>query len=190
MAMVRRGIRIVGGAKRSRRLEVPLSTEVRPTSDMVREAVFDVLGPVAGLKALDLFAGTGALGLEALSRGARDCVFVEHQRAAGAILQSNIDALQYGDRSRVLPSDYLKAVEYLVGAGENFDLLFVDPPYRMLAEVEATLEPMVPRLLSTEGVMVIESARASCPRFGLSLVFERQYGDTKITIVRPKRGHA
>jgi 16S rRNA (guanine966-N2)-methyltransferase len=179
-------VRIVAGAKRGRRLSVPGGAEVRPTSEMVREAVFDVLGPVGGLSVLDMFAGTGALGLEALSRGARTCVFVELDPGAASVLRANIDTLEYGRLCRVVVADYRKAVGALGRAGDRFDLLFVDPPYRMLAEVEATLTPLVPSLLSPEGVMVIEGPRSMAAVFGGALIFERDYGDTKITMVRQK----
>lgn len=179
-------VRIVGGAKRGRRLEVPASGDVRPTSEMVREAVFDVLGPVAGLKVLDLFAGSGAMGLEALSRGAAGCLFVEQDRAAGRVLTANIGALDYRRSCRLVLADYRKAVAALERSGEHFDLLFLDPPYRMLAEVEEALAPLVPGLLAADGVMVIEGPRSISAAFGQNPVFEREYGDTKITMVRLK----
>jgi 16S rRNA (guanine966-N2)-methyltransferase len=179
-------VRIVAGVKRGRRLDVPRGAAVRPTSEMVREAVFDILGPVGGLAVLDLFGGTGAMGLEALSRGARTCVFVEQDRGVASVLTANIKTLGYGGACRVMMVDYSKAALALEKAEESFDLLFVDPPYKMLAEVEATLTPMVPRLLSPEGVMVIEGPRAASPAFGQSLICEREYGDTRITMVRLK----
>ena len=137
-------------------------------------------------RALDLFAGTGALGLEALSRGAQHCVFVECDPRVAAVLRANIDILEYGPKCRVVAADYRKAAGALEKAAEHFDLLFVDPPYRMLAEVEVALTPLVPRLLSPEGVIVIEGPRSISATFGQSLVFERDYGDTKITMVRQK----
>jgi 16S rRNA (guanine966-N2)-methyltransferase len=180
------GVRIVAGAKRGRRLAVPAKAEVRPTGEMVREAVFDVLGPVGGVYVLDLFAGTGALGLEALSRGARACVFVENDARVATVLRGNIDTLEFGRACRVVMADYAKAVSALERGEERFDLLFVDPPYRMLAEVEATLTSMVPRLLSPEGVMVIEGPRSLSVDFGQSVIFERHYGDTKVSMIRLK----
>jgi 16S rRNA (guanine966-N2)-methyltransferase len=179
-------VRIVAGAKRGRRLEVPARGDVRPTSEMVREAVFDVLGPVGGLKVLDLFAGTGAMGLEALSRGAAGCVFVEQDSGVARVLRANLEALEYGRWCRVVVADYRRAAATLERSAERFDLLFVDPPYRMLAEVEATLTPVVTNLLAPHGVMVIEGPRSMSAAFGQSAVFEREYGDTKISMVRLK----
>jgi 16S rRNA (guanine(966)-N(2))-methyltransferase RsmD len=159
---------------------------VRPTGEKVREAIFDVLGPVGGLRALDLFAGTGALGLEALSRGAGECCFVEQDPAVAAVLRDNIAALDYGAAARVIVSGYRPALERLVDAGSSFDLLFVDPPYRMLAEVEVLLAPLLSRVLSDDGVVVVEGDSSVSVTFGEVPVFERTYGDTKVTMIKKK----
>jgi 16S rRNA (guanine966-N2)-methyltransferase len=153
---------------------------------MVREAVFNVLGPVAGLTVLDLFAGSGALGLESLSRGAERCVFVEGDPAVAAVLKANVRTLEYETVSRVIVSGYERAIESLAGEGGGFDLLFVDPPYRILTEVEMRLTPLVLSLLTANGVVVIESAKTSQVTLGLLPVFARTYGDTKITMVTAK----
>ncbi len=180
-------VRIVAGARRSRRLRVPASVTVRPTSEIVREAIFDSLGPVGGLSVLDLFAGTGAMGLEALSRGAARCVFVEHDKTVSEVLRTNIRDLDYLSASRVIAADYHAALQDIMGAGERFDLLFVDPPYRMLTEAEVTLEPLAPLLLHDGGVVVLESERASHPTLGACPVFDRVYGDTRVTMVTIRR---
>jgi len=176
-------VRIVGGTKRGRRLRVPRGAEVRPTSEMIRGAVFDVLGPVIDLRVLDLFAGTGALGLEALSRGAGGCVFVEDDPAVAKVLRENITTLGYGAVCRVLISEYRKAVTGLAQEGPAFDLLFVDPPYRMLSEVEVTLAPLLTALLSADGVVVIEGRKSADVTFGQTPMFERNYGETKVIMV-------
>jgi 16S rRNA (guanine(966)-N(2))-methyltransferase RsmD len=180
-------VRIVAGARRGRRLKVVPGWEVIPTSEKVREAIFSALGPVTGLAVLDLFAGSGALGLEALSRGAGNCVFVEDDPAAADALRENIAVLDYEPVSRVIVADYRQAVGSLLHAGREFDLLFVDPPYRMLAEVEVTLMPLVSSLLSLDGVAVIESHRLSQVSLGQTPVFDRTYGETKVTMVRMRR---
>jgi 16S rRNA (guanine966-N2)-methyltransferase len=177
-------VRIVGGSRRGQGIRVPLGAKVRPTGHKVREAIFDVLGPVAGLRGLDLFAGTGAMGLEALSRGAADCVFVESDPAVAAVLCSNIEALSFESAARIIRNGYLPAVKSLVQAGASFDLLFVDPPYRMLAEVEVLLTPLLPQLLSDDGVVVVEGGKAINVTLGQTQVFERVYGDTKVTMIR------
>jgi 16S rRNA (guanine966-N2)-methyltransferase len=177
-------VRIVGGSRRGQGIRVPLGAKVRPTGQKVREAIFDVLGPVAGLRALDLFAGTGAMGLEALSRGAAGCVFVESDPAVAAVLCGNIEALRFESAARIIRSGYLAAITGLVQAGASFDLLFVDPPYRMLAEVEVLLAPLLPQLLSDDGVVVVEGGKAISVALGQTRVFERVYGDTKVTMIR------
>jgi 16S rRNA (guanine966-N2)-methyltransferase len=180
-------VRIVAGARRGRRLKVPSAGEVRPTSEKVREAIFDVLGPVGDLDVLDLFAGTGAMGLEALSRGARSCVFVEQDSGAAGVLRSNIAALGYERVCRVVVSDYQQALRRLVQIETRFDLLFVDPPYRILAEVEVTLKPLVSSLLSDSGVTVIEGDRSSRATLDQTPLFERVYGDTRVTMIGMRR---
>jgi 16S rRNA (guanine966-N2)-methyltransferase len=180
-------VRIVAGANRSRRLRVPVGSAVRPTSELVRAAIFDVLGPVGGLSVLDLFAGTGAMGLEALSRGAAGCVFVEQDRSVAEVLRANIRDLDHLGVSRVVVADYHAALQDIMGAGERFDLLFVDPPYRMLPEAEVTLEPLAPSLLADGGVVVFESDRASHPTLGAVPVFDRVYGDSRVTMVTIRR---
>jgi 16S rRNA (guanine966-N2)-methyltransferase len=182
-------VRIVAGARRGRYLRVPQG-EVRPTSEMVREAVFNALGSVIGLTVLDLFAGTGALGLEALSRGAQGCQFVESSQAVATVLRDNIASLDYQLLSSVLVADYTKALETFQVAGRRFDLLFVDPPYRILSEVEAWLAPLVPSLVSEDGVVVIEGERSSETTLGGVPIFSRVYGDTKVTMVTMKRRNA
>ncbi|MFH0917265.1 MAG: 16S rRNA (guanine(966)-N(2))-methyltransferase RsmD [bacterium] len=180
-------VRIVAGAKRGHRLTVPAVVGLRPTSEKVREAIFDVLGAVSDLSVLDLFAGTGAMGLEALSRGARGCVFVERDPVVATVLQGNIAALGYQLSCRVIVSDYLQALRRLAGSEAGFDLLFVDPPYRMLPEVEAALEPWLSSVLKDDGVAVIEGDRASQVAFGQAPVFDRAYGDTRVTMIRMRR---
>lgn len=180
-------VRIVAGARRSRRLRVTVGPTVRPTSEMVREAIFDSLGPVGGLSVLDLFAGTGAMGLEALSRGAATCIFVEQDKKVADMLRGNIRDLDYLTMSRVVLADYHAALQDIMRAGERFDLLFVDPPYRMLTEAEVTLEPVAPSLLHDGGVVVIESDKASHPTLGAVPVFDRVYGDTRVTMVTIRR---
>lgn len=180
-------VRIVAGAKRGHRLRVPAVVGLRPTSEKVREAIFDVLGAVGDLSVLDLFAGTGAMGLEALSRGAQSCVFVEQDPAAATVLQENIKALGYQASCRVIVSDYRQALQRLVHMRAGFDLLFVDPPYRMLPEVEATLEPLLSSVLKDDGVAVIEGHRPSQVTFGHTPVFDRVYGDTRVTMISMRR---
>lgn len=123
-------MRIVAGIARGRRLEAPAGTGTRPTSDRIRESIFNILGQrFEGGAVLDLYAGSGAMGLEAISRGADRAVLVEKDRAAAAICEKNAAALGFGERVRVIRSDVASALRALAGRGERFELVFLDPPY-------------------------------------------------------------
>lgn len=181
-------VRIVAGAKRGHHLKVAAGYGIRPTGDKVREAIFDVLGSIEGLRVLDLFAGTGAMGLEALSRGAGSCVFVEEVPAVVTVLEANIAMLSYQPVSKVMVCDFREALRRLVEQSWVFDLLFADPPYRMLPEVEVALVPVLPSLLSDDGVVVTEGGKSTHVTFGRSPVFDRVYGATRVTMVRNRGG--
>ncbi len=180
-------VRIVAGERRGHRLKVARGEATRPTSEKVREAVFSALGPVSGLNVLDLFAGTGAMGLEAVSRGAARCLFVEENPVVATVLRENIAFLDYESRCQVMEGTYQGALQRLVGRGAEYDLLFVDPPYRMLAEVEVMLIPVLSSILSTDGVAVVEGDKSSQVTLGQAPVFDRIYGDTRVTMIRVRR---
>jgi pantetheine-phosphate adenylyltransferase len=156
---------------------------VRPTSDRVREALFARLGELAGARVLDLYAGSGALGIEALSRGATGAVFVERSAAAAAVLRANLDALGLRDQSQLVRGDVGAAVRRLGRAARRFDLVFLDPPYGSPDEAPKAL-----RTIATSGILapgatvVVETARGGelpTPE-GLERLDERRYGDTVI----------
>ena len=175
-------MRVVSGELRGRRLLAAPGRETRPTSDRARAGLFDWIGPrIAGARVLDLFAGTGALGIEALSRGAREAVFVERARGALRVLRENLEALGLGERARVLERDLARGLGPLAAGAERFDLVIADPPYeggwleRLLA-CEA-----LPGLLEPEAVLITErSARAaSAPDTPvLRLRSSKRYGET------------
>jgi 16S rRNA (guanine966-N2)-methyltransferase len=156
--------------------------DVRPTSDRVREAVFSVLGDVSGAQVLDLFAGTGALGLEALSRGAAACTFVEQDRDVANDLRENIRTLEMEDRSDVVVAGFEAALARLVARADRFDLLFVDPPYTILPLIDQAVAGVLGRLLESDGLVVVEGPLTVEPRLGLPIVFSRRYGNTLISI--------
>ncbi|HUP74553.1 MAG TPA: 16S rRNA (guanine(966)-N(2))-methyltransferase RsmD [Acidimicrobiales bacterium] len=170
-------MRIVAGSARGRRLVVPEGTDVRPTSDRVREAVFNALysldDAVDGAVVLDLFAGTGALGLEALSRGAAKVTFVENHRDAATALSANIAALGFADRSTVIRTD---ARRWLSQA-PHFDVAFLDPPYEF-----ADWDSLLSTLSAT--LAVVESDRSIEVPGRWELVRERRYGATVVQILR------
>jgi 16S rRNA (guanine966-N2)-methyltransferase len=187
-------IRIVAGERRGHLLRVPPGGTVRPTSERLREAVFSALtsrlGSLSGLEVLDLFAGTGALGLEALSRGANRCSFVESDRRVAAVLLANIAALGYAERSQTYVCPYQQALQTVSARGLCYDVLFVDPPYRMVAEVVEDLARLLTALLNPAGLAVIEGPKDVYPQMDAPIVFQRRYGDTLVTMVGRKDGAA
>jgi len=133
-------MRIISGAYRGRRLQAQKSTKLRPTSDQLRETLFDVLGPtVEGSTFLDAYAGSGAVGLEALSRGAAHVVFIEHHRPAVELLRKNLEALKIESGYRLMTSEVLSGLERLSEEGGRFDYLFLDPPYADIREYHHAL---------------------------------------------------
>ncbi len=179
-------MRIVGGRLRGRVLKAPASRAIRPTSERLREAIFDILahaygGPVEGARAIDLFAGSGALGLEALSRGAEFALFVDNGAEARALLRANIEALGLGGAARVWRADATR----LGKAPAAYSLAFLDPPYgKDLARPALTALSEGGWLAKGAIVVVEEDARARVePPGALSLAEERVYGDTKIAIL-------
>lgn len=142
-----------------------------------------MLGDLDGTVALDLFAGTGALGIEALSRGAKRAVFVERNAAALRVLRANIDALGLSEgEADVRAGDALAALRAARETGETYDLVFVDPPYSRAGELEGELGPLLPGLLAPGARVVVESDRRAPLRLALAVERERRYGDTVITI--------
>jgi 16S rRNA (guanine966-N2)-methyltransferase len=173
-------VRIVAGSYKGRRLHAPTGTRTRPTADRVREALFSILGPLGGERVLDLFAGSGALGLEALSRGAGEAVFVDSDPRAVAAIRRNLDAI--GAEATVQRRDVLA---YLRGASERpFDLVFVDPPYSSASELAGPLSERLPAFLSKDARIVSESDKRNPLELTLPLMDERVYGDTRIAIHR------
>jgi len=174
---------VTGGIFGGRTLRAPAGRGVRPTTDRVREATFARLGALGGSRVLDLYAGTGALGIEALSRGAASVVFVERARASLDALRRNLAALGLGESVRIVARDVAAAVADLGRAGELFDLVLLDPPYET-GEDERTLRAvMAARILAPGALLVVERSRrhALPPISGLALQDERRYGDTIVS---------
>ena len=171
-------MRIVAGTLGGRRLKAPPGRATRPTSDRLREALFAILGDLAGVRVLDLFAGSGALGIEALSRGATSAVFVDSDPRAIAVTRANLDALDLA--AAVHKRD---ALAYLRDASEGpFDLVFLDPPYRSAAEMAGALSERLPSVVTNEARIVSESDKRHPLLLALPLLDERVYGDTRIAI--------
>ncbi|HEY5386713.1 MAG TPA: 16S rRNA (guanine(966)-N(2))-methyltransferase RsmD [Thermoleophilia bacterium] len=200
-------MRIVGGEWRGRPLVAPPGRGTRPTSDKVREAMFGVLlalpevraagdewppaGPLGGHVVLDLFAGSGALGIEALSRGADSCAFVENERGALRALRTNLERLGVeigardgrAARARVHAADVRRTLQADARRGARYTLLFADPPYDRYAEVRPALARLLGPLLAPHAVVVIETAAGTEAGLPWTVVREKRYGDTRVTFL-------
>ena len=208
-------MRVIGGEWKGRPLVAPAGRGTRPTSDKVREAMFDVLlalpelraqgaaapaaGALGGHVVLDLFAGSGALGVEALSRGADACTFIENERFALRALRANLEGLglalvgrdgrvRGGDdgragRARVLAADARRALQADARRGARYTLLFADPPYARYAEVRPALARLLGPLLAPRAVLVIETAAGTAAGLPWTTVREKRYGDTRVTFL-------
>jgi 16S rRNA (guanine966-N2)-methyltransferase len=174
-------MRIVAGSRKGARIFAPKGRETRPTGDRAREAAFTLIGPVDGARVLDLYAGSGAMGLEALSRGAAHATFVERDRAAAETILRNLDKLRL-DRATVLRDDVPRVLAAEARAGKRYDLVLIDPPYRMLAGVLPTLSAYLPSVVEPDGLVVVESDAREEPRLPLPRRTSRRYGSARITV--------
>jgi 16S rRNA (guanine966-N2)-methyltransferase len=170
-------MRIIAGEKRGHTIEAPTGRGTRPTSDRVRENIFNILGPVDEANVLDLYAGSGAMGLEALSRGAASAVFVERDQQAVRTIERNLDKLRL--RGTVLRQD---AVAALAAEKRKYDLVFVDPPYEMYSDLEPQLARYLPSVLTEDGVVVVETDKRVEPALPLEQRTSRKYGSARVTV--------
>ncbi len=177
-------MRVIAGTRRGRRLAAPRGRETRPTADRVREALFSILGDVEGARVLDLFAGSGALGIEALSRGAAEATFVDSAPAAIRAIRANLAALDLD--ATVLRRDWRAALREASAASRHYDLVFLDPPYRLAASLGPPLAAALTPVVAAGGRVVAESDRRAPLDLGLPLSDERRYGDTTIRIHDPQ----
>jgi 16S rRNA (guanine966-N2)-methyltransferase len=174
-------LRVVGGELGGRRLQAPGGGRTRPTGDKVREALFSIIGDVTGARVLDLFAGSGALGIEALSRGASEAVFVDKGGPAVAAVKRNLAEL--GLEAEVHRRE---ARRFLRAAAEEppFDLVFCDPPYDSATATAGTLVELLPPLLTESALIVTESDKRAPLVLPFPLLRERTYGDTRLAVHR------
>jgi 16S rRNA (guanine966-N2)-methyltransferase len=173
-------VRIVAGSRKGARIFAPKG-ETRPTGDRVREAAFNLIGPVDDMTVLDLFAGSGAMGLEALSRGAATAVFVESDREAQRTIERNLEKLELTG-ARIVKSDARRALAAEAAAGSRYDLVLVDPPYRMFDSFQPILAAYVPALLAEDGLVVIETDKRTEPELPLTERTSRTYGSARLTL--------
>jgi 16S rRNA (guanine966-N2)-methyltransferase len=170
-------VRVVAGEFKGRRLSAPRGTRTRPTADRVREALFSMLGDVEGARVLDLYAGSGALGIEALSRGADSAVFVERDPNAVAAIERNLAAI--GVDAELVRDDVAR---FLARADGEFELVFCDPPYDSAARLAGMLAERLPAVTAPQARIVTESDKRNPLVLPFPLVTERAYGDTRIAI--------
>ena len=185
-------MRVISGVARGRRLATFKGRAIRPTSDKVRAAVFDILhgyGPFT--RALDIFAGTGAMGIEALSRGVQEVLFIDSSRDSAALIRENLDRTGFSAQGKIMQTDALVAINLLAARRERYDLIFIDPPYdnTLNGKVLSAIDHY--GLLDGGGIVVAESSRKSEERVhlaGLECFKEKGYGDTMVTFYRiPER---
>ena len=184
-------MRIIAGEKRSRRLKAPEGMETRPTADKVKEALFSILmNRLWGARVLDMYGGSGALALEALSRGAKSACINDQSMKACRIIRENTETLQYQDRVKLLQMKDAAAIEFLEKAGEAFDLIFLDPPYKM--DVSDVCQRLEKALLAPDGIIVAEHARETPPRVSppLQCFDAREYGATGLSFLRRETSDA
>jgi 16S rRNA (guanine966-N2)-methyltransferase len=186
-------MRIISGTSKGRKLVTPRSQFLRPTSDRVKESIFNILqDEIVGKVVLDLFAGTGNLGIEALSRGAKKTIFIEKGRQALRLIQRNLTQFGLEERSEILPKDANRAIGILKQKGESFDLILMDPPY-LKGLIQKTLMKLNShQIYHKDSILVIEHNRReplSIVMEGWNLIRQRRIGDTLISFLTPWEDH-
>jgi 16S rRNA (guanine966-N2)-methyltransferase len=173
-------VRIIAGSRKGHTIHAPPGRDTRPTSDRVRENVFNILGPVDDANVLDLYAGSGAMGLEALSRGAARVVFVEADAGAVHAIERNLDKLRL--QATILQRDAIAVLSAEASAGRKYDLVLVDPPYAVYPDLQKHLARYLPTVLAEHGVLVIETDARVEPELPLPQRTSRRYGQTRVTV--------
>jgi 16S rRNA (guanine966-N2)-methyltransferase len=174
-------VRIVAGSRKGARIFAPRGADTRPTADRVREAAFNLIGPVEDMAVIDLFAGSGAMGIEALSRGALRAVFVESDRTASKAIERNLEKLRLTGAA-VVRMDAMTALAAEAAAGSRYDLVLVDPPYEMFSSVQTGLARYLPAVLEPGALVVVETAAPEEPELPLPKRTSRRYGSARLTV--------
>lgn len=177
-------MRVIAGSARRLELRTPKGMDTRPTTDRIKETLFNMLAPrIPGCAFLDLFAGSGGIGIEALSRGAKEAVFVERSPAAFACIRENLAHTRLSDRAQVLKMDVFQALAQLSGRGAAFDCVFMDPPYDRLIERKVLETLSGSRLLKEDGLIVAEASIRTdfgyVEELGFEIVKNKEYKTNK-----------
>lgn len=179
-------MRIIAGSARGRSLKTRKGMETRPTADRVKESMFNILAPqIAGARMLDVFAGSGGVGIEALSRGAQSCVFIEQNAECAAIIKHNLSLTGVANRGEVLNRDALLALSILKKRDDSFNLIFLDPPYHS-RELSSVLEVIALNGLLEEGMVIVEHHSRDHAWFDhriWEIIREKKYGDTTLSFL-------
>lgn len=180
-------MRIIGGEYRSRLIAMPKGVKIRPTQDKVRQAIFNILGDVTGKRCADLFAGTGAFGIEAISRGASGVTFVENSFQCARTIKSNLGSLKIPEsRYEIVRADALKALPGLAAGGKKYDIIFLDPPYYKDMAKKCLINIDSYDILAQFGSVIIEHFKKDVLPDDLNTLIlyqQRKYGDTLISIL-------
>jgi 16S rRNA (guanine966-N2)-methyltransferase len=174
-------MRVIAGSRKGHTIAAPRGLDTRPTSDRVRENVFNLVGPLDEATVLDLYAGSGAMGIEALSRGASRAVFVERDADAVRTIERNLDRLRLTG-ARVVRSDALTALAQEAAADRKYDLVLVDPPYGVYPDLQPQLARYLPPVLAADGLLVLETDARVEPELPLPLRTSRRYGQTRVSV--------
>jgi 16S rRNA (guanine966-N2)-methyltransferase len=174
-------VRIIAGSRKGARIFAPKGLDTRPTGDRVREATFNLIGPIEGMHVLDLYAGSGAMGLEALSRGAESATFVEADRTAAETIVRNLDKLDLKGAT-VLREDAARKLAADAAFGRRYDLVLIDPPYGHLQGLLPMLSAHLPAIVEPDGIVLVESSARDEPELPLAKRTSRRYGSARLTV--------
>ncbi|MCB1215523.1 MAG: 16S rRNA (guanine(966)-N(2))-methyltransferase RsmD [Deltaproteobacteria bacterium] len=179
-------IRLHSGLAKGQKLFTPKNLKIRPASARVRKSLFDILGDLSGKQILDLFAGTGSLGLTGLSKGASACVFVDADSQAIHLIQENLKKIGFYAQAQVLQKKVLEAIPYLENKKQSFDIIFVDPPYDQGLLMPSLKALSASSLASKKTVLICEHSPREVPSFlsGLELIDQRKYGQTWVSFFK------
>jgi 16S rRNA (guanine(966)-N(2))-methyltransferase RsmD len=178
-------MRIIAGTARGMRLSAPAGTSTRPTTDRIKENIFNILSPfMPGARFLDLFSGSGAIGIEALSRGAEAAVFVEQSRGAARVIDENLAKAKLNDRAEVIVMPVRQAVNQLNSGGRSFEIIFMDPPYESKYVDDVISQLGATRLLASDGIIAAELPARLTPIANdvFTVTRVKEYGDKKLII--------